>query len=64
MKTLEFNQMENIQGSNNAVACGIAIGLLFTPAAFWGAVGLAFCVTGDSSQHLEVSEQISLTSKF
>ena len=48
MKTLELNQMEIIQGSNNAVACGIAIGLLFTPAAFWGAMGLALCVMGDS----------------
>lgn len=52
MKTLELEQMEQIQGSGNSniIVCGIAIGLLFTPAAFWGAAGLALCLVSDSNQ--------------
>lgn len=51
MKTLELNKMQQIEGSSdpNAIVCGIAIGLLFTPAIFWGVAGLALCLRGDSN---------------
>jgi len=52
MKSLELEQMEQIKGSGNgnAVLCGIGIGLLFTPAAFWGVLIATTCLMGDSNQ--------------
>ncbi|MDR3219437.1 MAG: hypothetical protein LBU22_10785 [Dysgonamonadaceae bacterium] len=53
MKTLNENELEMIQGGvdQQAAACGIAVGLCFTPWWIAGAVAFAlFCLTGDTKQ--------------
>ncbi|MCT2407388.1 hypothetical protein NZD88_07510 [Chryseobacterium antibioticum] len=52
MKKLNVSQMENLNGSGNnqAVLCGIGIGLMFTPMFYLGAaVAAAGCLVSDSS---------------
>ena len=51
MRSLNVNELEMIQGGvdRGAAACGVGIGLLFTPCWVAGAVITAlFCLTGDT----------------
>ena len=53
MKKLEISQMENLQGGGNdqAVVCGIGIGMMFTPMFYLGAASAAVvCLVKDSSK--------------
>ena len=53
MKKLNVSQMENLMGggNNQAVLCGIGIGMMLTPMFYLGAaVAAAGCLIGDSSK--------------
>lgn len=52
MKKLELNQMENLEGGNDAAKlCGIGVGIATFGYAVFGpfaVLGLALCLNGDS----------------
>ncbi len=52
MKNLELNQMEVLEGGNDqAIVCGISVGLMLSGAGFYyGAfLFLAVCINGDTT---------------